>query len=352
MVGMLFMRTFAIMKEEQLKSILHAGGKKIAIVTHKNPDGDALGSSLGLAGILSGAGHMVQVITPNDYPSFLKWLPGEKSVWKYEWGRGRSERFLATADYVFCLDFNDMSRIEALAVPVEASPAQKILIDHHIAPTVDAVYVYSDEAMIATAQMVYHFAEKMDMLDYIDRDVATCLYTGILTDSGEFAFPKTSGVTHGVVAALMEKGVDNYDVYQHIYMNFTQSRILLLGKALSNMHIIGDSAALCMTLTQDELDECGFKKGDTEGFVNYGLTIRNINVSCIFIENRGEGIIKVSLRSKGKFSVNEMSRKFFNGGGHLNAAGGQMPTTDMAAVVDTFRRAVEFYKEDILSSND
>lgn len=340
------------MNTEELKKQLNEGGKNIVIVTHKNPDGDALGSSLGLCGMLRMAGHNVNVITPNDYPSFLKWLPGEKNVLRYEWSSARCDKKIAAADMIFCLDFNDMSRIEALAEPVSNASAQKILIDHHIAPTVDADYIYSDDNMIATAQMVYHFAEKMDMLDCIDRNVATCLYTGILTDSGEFAFPKTSGKTHSVVAALMDRGVDNYAVYQHIYMNFTQSRILLLGKALSNMHIIKDSAALCMTLNQDELDECGFKKGDTEGFVNYGLTIRNINVSCIFIENRSEGIIKVSLRSKGKFSVNEMSRKFFNGGGHLNAAGGQMPTTDMQSVVDTFYRAVEHYKEDILSSND
>ncbi|MDD4820370.1 MAG: DHH family phosphoesterase [Flavobacteriales bacterium] len=340
------------MDTQKLQALLKGQSKNIVIVTHKNPDGDAMGSSLGLYHILKNAGHNVHVITPNDYPSFLKWMPGEKDVWRYEWTKSRSHKTIMGADMIFCLDFNDISRIEALGAEVTASKAIKVLIDHHLTPVVDVDYTYSDDNMIATAEMIYHFAQKMDMLEFLDKDSATCIYTGILTDSGEFAFPKTSAVTHYVVSELMKKGVDNYAVYQHIYMSFAQSRLLLLGKSLSNMHIFSEQAAVCMTLTQEELDAAGFKKGDTEGFVNYGLTIKNINVSCIFIENKSEGIIKVSLRSKGNFSVNEMSRQFFNGAGHINAAGGQLPTTDMQYAVSRFKEAVEYYKDAILASNE
>ena len=340
------------MDTQELKSLLKGTSKNIIIVTHKNPDGDAMGSSLGLYHILKNAGHTVRVITPNDYPTFLKWMPGEKEVWRYEWAKSRSHKAVMNADIIFCLDFNDISRIEALGDEVNSSKARKILIDHHLTPVVDVDYTYSDDNMVATAQMIYHFAERMGLLDYLDKDAATCIYTGILTDSGEFAFPKTTAITHHVVSELMAKGVDNYTVYQHIYMSFAQSRLLLLGKSLSNMHIFADEASVCMTLKQDELDAAGFKKGDTEGFVNYGLSIKNINVSCIFIENKSEGIIKVSLRSKGKFSVNEMARQFFNGAGHINAAGGQLPTTDMDFAIARFKEAVEHYKEQILVSNE
>ena len=335
---------------EEISALLREGKKNIVIVTHKNPDGDAVGSSLGLCHILNKAGHKCRVITPNDYPGFLKWMPGDKSVWRYEWTKAKSAQAIGEADIVFCLDFNDMSRIEALGVEVGKSKADKILIDHHIAPTIQARYVYSDTDMIATSEMVYHFAVRTGLDRYIDREAAICLYTGILTDSGQFAFPKTSAGTHRVVADLLDKGVDHYEVYRHIYMSFAPSRLVLLGNTLSNLHFYNDCAAVCMTLDQDELDRGGFRKGDTEGFVNYGLTVKGIHVSCMFVENRGEGIIKVSLRSKGDFSVNEMARKYFFGGGHLNAAGGQLPFTDMEKAVAIFERAIAEYKEAILLS--
>ncbi len=335
---------------QELSLLLSEGRKNIVIVTHKNPDGDAIGSSLGLCHMLNRAGHHCQVITPNDYPGFLKWLPGDKTVWRFEWTREKSSRAIASADMIFCLDFNDISRIEALGEEVAKSPAMRVLVDHHIDPAVPARYVYSDTQRIATSEMVYLLAEKTGLLPHLDKEGATCLYTGILTDSGQFAFPKTSAGTHRIVASLLDLGVDNYEVYRHIYMNFAPSRLILLGEALSNLHFCTDSAAVCMTLTQDELDRGGFHKGDTEGFVNYGLTMRGINLSCIFVENRGEGIIKVSLRSKGRFSVNDMAREFFFGGGHLNAAGGQLPYTDMQQAVATFERAVTQYRQQILSS--
>lgn len=333
-----------------IADLLSEGPKNIVIVTHKNPDGDAIGSSLGLWHLLEGAGHTCQVITPNDYPGFLKWLPGDKSVWRYEWTRAKSARAIAAADVIFCLDFNDITRIDALGEEVAKSPAMRILIDHHIAPAIEARYVYSDTRRIATSEMVYLFAEQTGLLPYLNCQAATCLYTGILTDSGQFAFPKTSALTHRIVAELLDRGVDNYETYRHVYMNFTPSRLMLLGTALSNLHFYHECAAVCMTLDQDELNRGGFHKGDTEGFVNYGLTVRGVNLSCILVENRSEGIIKVSLRSKGRFSVNDMARKYFFGGGHLNAAGGQLPFTDMERAVALFSQAAEHYRDDILAS--
>ena len=297
--------------------------KNIVIVPHKNPDGDAMGSTLGLLQYLNKKGHRATVVSPNDYPKFLKWLPFEDSVIKYDLQNQQALRLIKEADLIFTLDFNSLSRVGDMSVVLEKSSAQFVMIDHHQQPDDYAVVTYSDVTICATCQMVYHTIEMLGDKDLIDADIATCLYTGIMTDTGSFRFRSTSSLTHTVIASLIEKGADNAFIHEQIYDANSFSRMQLLGTALTNLKVLPEYRAAFITLSQDELDKHNYQKGDTEGFVNYGLSLDNIKIALIFIENKQEGIIKISLRSKGDFSVNEMSRSHFHGGGHTNAAGGK-----------------------------
>ncbi|WP_142783745.1 DHH family phosphoesterase [Changchengzhania lutea] len=297
--------------------------KKIVIVPHKNPDGDAIGSTLGLYNFLIKGNHKVKVITPNDYPHFLKWLPSEDCILKYDANKTVCEDLITDADIIFTLDFNAFHRTGNMESILSESDAIKIMIDHHQAPDDYATYTFSDVSMSSTCEMVYHFIDMLGDADSIDKTIATCLYVGIMTDTGSFRFSSTSSQTHHVVAQLLEKGANNSEIHNKIYDTNSYERLQLLGCALSNLKVLPESRTAYITLSQQELNRFNYKKGDTEGVVNYGLSVNNIVFGAIFIEDRQEGIIKISLRSKGDFSVNEFSRAHFNGGGHTNAAGGK-----------------------------
>ncbi|MFI8379650.1 bifunctional oligoribonuclease/PAP phosphatase NrnA [Leeuwenhoekiella sp. NPDC079379] len=318
--------------------------KNIVIIPHKNPDGDAMGSTLGLYQFLIKKGHNATVVSPNDYPKFLKWLPFEDSVIKYDLQNQQALRLIKEADLIFTLDFNSLSRVGDMENALRNASAKFVMIDHHQQPDDYAVVTYSDVTVCATCQMVYHTIEMLDGLDLIDPDIATCLYTGIMTDTGSFRFRSTSALTHKVIASLIEKGADNAFIHEQIYDANNYSRMQLLGTALTNLRVLPDYNAAYITLSQEELDEHNYQKGDTEGFVNYGLSLDSIKIALIFIENKQEGIIKISLRSKGDFSVNEMSRSHFQGGGHTNAAGGKSDLS-LADTVAYFISILPQYKE-------
>lgn len=307
---------------EHIKRLLESP-KQIVIVPHKNPDGDAIGSSLGLYHYLKGSNHVVTVITPNDYPDFLKWVPGENTVLKHDSQTKEANAVIEKAEVIFTLDFNVLHRTGNMEPVLADSKAVKIMIDHHQAPDDYATYVYSDVAMSSTCEMVYHFIDKLGDTDKIDANVATCLYLGIMTDTGSFRFPATTSQTHHVVAHLLDKGANNAQIYNNVFDSNTPERLQLLGCALSNLKIIPEHRTAYITLSHEELNKYNYKKGDTEGVVNYGLSLNNIVLAVIFIEDKQEGIIKISLRSKGNFSVNDLSRAHFDGGGHINAAGGK-----------------------------
>lgn len=322
--------------------------KKIVIVVHKNPDGDAIGSGLGLKHFLAQYGHSVEMIVPNEYPKFLKWIPGTKQVINYEWETSKSKYLLNEADVIFTLDFNHLSRTGSMEGVLGNTEAKFVMIDHHQAPADYASIMYSDVNMSSTCEMVYHFIEKLDGLAKITPEIAACLYTGIMTDTGSFKFASTTKTTHNVVANLIEKGAKNHEIHQSVFDNNSPSRLHLLGVALKNLVILEEYRTAFTSLTQKELDQYGYSKGDTEGFVNYGLTLENIVFAVIFIENEEEGIIKISFRSVGDFSVNEFARDNFKGGGHNNAAGGRSEKT-MQETIDTFVNLLSNYK-DLLTS--
>ncbi len=307
---------------EKIKKLL-ASPKNIVIVPHKNPDGDAIGSTIGLYHYLLKYNHNATVISPNDYPSFLKWIPGNEHVLIYDYQTAASKSLIENADIIFTLDFNALHRTGQMEIALEHSKAIKILIDHHQAPQDYAKYIYSDVSMSSTCQMVYQFIEMLGDTKLIDSNIATCLYLGIMTDTGSFRFSCTSSKTHLITADLIEKGANNAYIHNQVYDTNSYERLQLLGCALNNLKVVSGLRTAYISLSQEELNKYNFKKGDTEGVVNYGLSLENIVFAAIFIEDKQEGIIKISLRSKGNFSVNDFSRMHFNGGGHINAAGGR-----------------------------
>ena len=332
---------------QDLKQLL-SSPKNIVIVPHKNPDGDAMGSSLGLFHYLNKLNHDVQIIAPNDYPSFLKWLPGDNDVITYESSAKESSALIENADIIFTLDFNALHRTGDMEAVLSSSEAIKIMIDHHQQPGDYAQYMYSDVLMCSTCQMIYHFLEMLDGSNTIDQDIATCLYTGIMTDTGSFRFRSTSSTTHRVIADLIDKGADNTQIHNNIYDTNSYARLQLLGCALNNLKIVPELRTAYISLSQKELNKFDFKKGDTEGFVNYCLSLEDIVFAMIFIEHQKENIIKISLRSKGDFNVNKFAREHFNGGGHTNASGGRSELS-LNKTIEKFIAILPSYKKDLNS---
>ncbi|WP_420400252.1 DHH family phosphoesterase [Flagellimonas sp.] len=328
-----------------VKSIL-SQPQNIAIIPHKNPDGDAIGSCLALCFFLKDQGHKATVVAPNDFPKFLKWMPGCNSILNYERENSQAKKVLEEATVVFTLDFNDLSRTGQLETPLKEKKADFIMIDHHQQPNGYAKVTYSDVNMSSTCEMVYNFIEFLGALDSITPEIATNLYTGIMTDTGSFKYRTTSSRTHRVVADLMDKGASNMEIHQKVFDANSPSRLHLLGVALGNMVILPELKTAYITLSQEELDQYDFKKGDTEGFVNYGLTLEDINFAAIFIENKEEGIIKISFRSIGDFSVNQFAREHFHGGGHDNAAGGRSELS-MEETIDKFNLILKTYQKEL-----
>lgn len=314
--------------------------KKIAIIPHRGPDGDAMGSTLALYHFLLKNNHEPIVIAPNEFPDFLAWLPGSEAVKIFEKDKENCTKILENSDLIFTLDFNALHRTGNEMEPVLAQQkATFIMIDHHQKPDNYATYTYSDTAFGSTCEMIYNFISFLDQKEVIDKTIGTCIYTGILTDSGSFRFPGTTGNTHRIVAELIDLGVENTKIPSLLFENSSYSRLQLLGRALQNMKVLADHKTTYTTLTQEELNTFEHIKGDTEGIVNYGLTIKGIIFTAIFIENKEEKIIKISFRSQGDFDVNQFARDHFNGGGHQNAAGGKSETS-MAETIAKFEDLV------------
>ena len=313
--------------------------QKIIIIPHKNPDGDALGSTLAFRFFLLKEKHEAIVISPNDYPDFLNWLPGQDTVLKFNKNPKEARQKINAATLIFTLDFNNLSRIGDLEPLIKNSKATKIMIDHHESPSDYATLMYSDPSMSSTCEMVYHLINKLNKKAFTS-EISNCLYTGIMTDTGSFRYPATTPKTHKAIAHLIEAGASSSNIHEKIYDSASFSRLKLLGITLSNMKQIQNLPIVYMTLSQEELNNCNYKKGDTEGFVNYGLSLKGILFSCIMIENKKEGILKMSFRSQGNFSVNNFARIYFNGGGHHNAAGG-MSKESIKETVIRFQKAIK-----------
>ena len=333
---------------EDLRSFL-AAPKKVVIIGHRNPYGDAVGSTLALKHYLDKKEHQTTVVMPNDSPDFLHWLPGSKKIYKFDKQNKQAQRAINCSDIIFLLDFNALHRVGSdMHNTLEKYSNEFAMIDHHQQPY-DFKYMYSDTEICATCQMVYHFIEMNNDLNLIDTDIATCLYTGIMTDTGSFRFRSTTSTTHRIIADLIDKGAKNDRIHNNIYDANSYNRLLLLGQALSNLQILPSFKTAYITLSDDEKKRFDFQKGDTEGVVNYALSLKGIIFAAIFIEDKEQGIIKISFRSKGGFSVNQFARNHFEGGGHDNAAGGKSDLS-LANTVTKFSSLLHQYQQELETS--
>ncbi len=323
----------------KIKNLLHPEAK-IVIICHYNPDGDAIGSTLGLLHYLQKTGRKANVVVPNDFPKFLKWMPEAKKIVIAEYKRKLAAEMIHEADVIFILDFNASHRSGNLVSSwIDRAKGTKILIDHHQQPD-DFDFIYSDVTIPATSQMVYHFITEMGDEAVVNREIAECLYTGIMTDTGGFRFRSTSATTHRIIANLIEKGADPAMISSNTWDTNTISRLHLLSLILSRVEVVKDGKVAILWLKRKELQEFGFQKGDTEGFVNYGLSILGTRMSAFFMEDLYDDFIKISFRSKDDVDVNQFSRKYFNGGGHINAAGGKYFKNIEETIID-FKEKIE-----------
>ena len=327
---------------QELKNLLSAK-QNVVITTHVNPDGDAIGSSVALLNFLIKMGHDVSVIVPNDYPDFLKWMKNDELIINYSNSKNESQDKIKNASLIFCLDFNNLNRINELGDYISESKAKKVLIDHHLDPSDFYDFKIHDVKASATAELVYNFLIELDS-NAVDKDISEALYTGILTDTGSFKFSMSPKV-HKIVSDLMIRGVDIGFINNKIYDSNSLDKLKLIGYALSEkLEVISNGNAAYIVLSRKDLKDHNFKKGDTEGLVNYALSISNVNMAVLIIETKER--IKFSFRSIGQFSVNEFAKKYFNGGGHKNAAGGSLEDK-LSVALEKFLKDISKYSTDL-----
>lgn len=324
---------------------------EILVSSHHNPDGDAVGSTLGLYALLKKLGYSVKVILPNDYPGFLKWMPHTEDVIIFEQDVKKADKVINDSTVIFALDYNNFSRVKDLEGRFRKSTARKILIDHHLQPdneSFDHILSYTDVS--STAELVYDLIVHSDLLSVLDADISTCLFVGIMTDTGSFSYACNSSKTFTAVADFVKTGINVDIIHRKVYDTFSEDRLRLLGYCLSDkLVVLNEFSTAYISLTKEELNRFHHQVGDTEGIVNYALSIKGIKLAAFFAER--EKKIRISLRSKGNISVNEIARKYFLGGGHKNAAGGDSFDT-MENTIERFRNVLYEYKEIIEADSD
>jgi bifunctional oligoribonuclease and PAP phosphatase NrnA len=334
------------MTTEELKAFLSTP-RKIFITTHSKPDGDALGSSLAMYHYLLKKGHEPTVVSPSDYGVYLHWMPGNPAVLCLPGAKDKALKHLSEAELIFCLDFNNHARTEHLADALRKATAPKVMIDHHLEPEGFETYRLWNPDACATTELVYKFMEDMGDLDLLDKNIATCIYTGLITDSGSFRYPNVTANVHRIVAGLMDVGLEHWQVHTRIFDTFTEKRLRFFGLCIKDkLVILPEYRAAYISVSKEEIREFEIKTGETEGLVNYPLTLSEVVFAALIIDR--EHIIKLSLRSKGNFPANEFASKYFEGGGHLNAAGGSYKG-NLAGAEDNFLRGLEEYKPLLLN---
>lgn len=331
----------------ELKQLL-SRPQDILIVSHRNPDGDAVGSSLALYHFLNKFGHTVRVVFPSEYPHFLEWMPSVNDAIIYDLDEEVTQGIVDRASLVFCLDFNALDRIDKVGdMLAKAKKLKMVMIDHHLYPENFADFVLSDTTASSTSELIFDFIEMMDEKKELDPIIGECIFTGILTDTGSFKY-STSAKLFRIVAELLDIGVDDYRLQDLIFNNYTEKQLKLLGHCLYNqMEILPEFKTGIITLTKNDYETFDIQRGDTEGIVNYLLKMPNIKIAAFITEQ--PKIIKVSLRSKGDFSVQEIATKYFKGGGHKNASGGYAYGS-LKATVNKFKAALEENKAKLLIS--
>lgn len=322
--------------------------RNIVITFHQKPDADAMGSGLGLYNFLLQFGHTVTVISPTNWAGFLSWMPGAKKALDFEMQNDKANAALQKAEWIFCLDFNVLNRAKKMEPVLKTFAGKKILIDHHEQPQVEVFdYGISDSAKSSTAEMVYDFIIESGHSDKINIQVSECLYAGVMTDTGSFRFNSTSSSVHRMIAVLKDKGLSHSQIHENLFDNFLEGRFRFFGNILLNrMEVFYEYNTALIAIPQQDLIKYNVKTGDTEGLVNFPLSIKGIKLAAVIIDRGDER--KSSFRSKGGFDVNTFARKYFNGGGHFNAAGGKN-MEPLEEVVRQFKEAIKQNKEQLTS---
>ena len=315
---------------------------KIVIVTHLSPDGDAIGSSLGLYHFLLEEGKLVNIMVPNDFPEYLKWMKGARDIINYEKNPDLVAEIISDAELIFCLDFNALKRIQEIGPLVEKSTAKKVLIDHHLEPEAFCNVTMSYPQIASTAEMIFRFICRMGFFEVINRECAECIYTGMMTDTGAFTYNSNNPEIYYIIGELLRKGIDKDDIYRKVYHNYSLDALRLRGYVYEKLKVYPEYGAALIALSKQELNPFQCRKGDTEGLVNLPLTLAGVSFS-VFIKEDKE-YVKVSIRSTGSIPCNEFASKVFQGGGHLNAAGGEFYGTFEEAVALFERELPEFFE--------
>jgi bifunctional oligoribonuclease and PAP phosphatase NrnA len=317
----------------------------IIILTHYNPDGDAIGSSLALWHFLKKQNYMVDVVVPNDFPDFYKWMPGSEEICIYSKNKEKCLQLFEKAGMIFCLDFNMPDRTETLTDALTNYIGLVVLIDHHQVPSDFFKLSYSRIDTSSTSEMVYDFMCAMGGESLVDKDIATCLYVGIITDTGSFSYNCDFPNTYKVTSEIFKKGINGEEIHRYVYCTFSEKRLRLLGYCLSEkMKLVDALKTAYIAISKDEMKRFDFNNGDSEGIVNYGLTIKGIKVSALFSEKRE--YVKLSLRSTGNFNVGKFAREHFEGGGHRNASGANIKST-LDGAVQLFLESLALYKNEL-----
>ena len=317
--------------------------KQFVIIAHTNPDGDAIGSSLALYHYLKYLRKNVCVIMPNQFPDFLRWLPGADNIMNYDYYTDVANIKIADADVICCLDFNKLNRVDEMAEKIRESKAKKVLIDHHLDPEQFADIIISHPEQSSTCELLYRFLCDLGYYYKMNTIVATCIYTGMMTDTGGFTYNSNNPELFFIVSMLLQKHVDKDLVYRKVNYNFSASRLFLQGQVLSGMEVLPDYHTAILTLTREQQQKYHYSKGDSEGFVNIPLQIKDVIFTCFLREDTEKDIVKISLRSIGEFPCNVVAEEF-NGGGHKNASGGELQKTDAKMASIRFKEVLEKYK--------
>ncbi len=337
-----------LLSQKDLFSLMQIikSARNIVICGHHGPDGDAVGSAIAWSNYLWSLGKSVSVIMPNYFPDFLKWMPGAERTYIYIRQTERCKQLIENADLICCLDFNALSRLQDMAEPVSRSKADKIIIDHHLDPQSEGVsFTISLPSFCATSEIVFRLIHDLGGYEQMNRNTATALYTGMMTDTGGFTYNSSRPEIYETISLLLAKGIDKDKIYRAVNNNYSEGRLRLLGFVLNEkLRFYEDCRASLFTLNREEMARFNFKRGDTEGVVNLPLQVKGMRLSISLREDTEKETIHVSLRSVDDFPCNKMAEEFFNGGGHLNASGGSLPFPMEEAIL-TVERAIEKYKE-------
>ena len=325
---------------EKLKATI-ADNNFFVLTCHAGPDGDALGSTLGFAGYLKTLGKEALVVVPDAFPDFLAWMPGSQEVLRYDKYRDKAELILAAADVIVAMDYNALSRVDDMGVAIGKSKAKKVMIDHHLQPDSFCDLTFSYPHLSSTCEVVFRLIYAMGGYEVLDKGMCECLYAGMMTDTGCFSYGPCTQEVYLIISLMMQKEINKDRIYNKVFNNYSEGRLRLMGYVLyEKMKVYPDHHAALITLTRDEMSRFNFVKGDTEGLVNIPLQMKGIHFSVFLREDTEKELIRVSLRSQGTFPCNKFAGKYFNGGGHLNASGGQYDGS-LDEAVSLFEKGLE-----------